>query len=50
VLKGYRGALYMAVGLAGLGLGISAMFLARSHWHDYRRWKQEDASKASEAA
>jgi MFS family permease len=50
VLKGYRGALYMAVGLAGLGLGISTMFLARSHWHDYRRWKQEDAPKASEAA
>jgi MFS family permease len=39
LLKGYRGSWYLAVGLAGLGLAISAVFLARSHWHDYKRSK-----------
>lgn len=32
LLKGYRGALYMAVGLAGLGLVISLVFLAKDRW------------------
>lgn len=29
-LLGYRGALYMAIGLAGLGLGVSALFALKS--------------------
>ncbi|KIW07015.1 uncharacterized protein PV09_01910 [Verruconis gallopava] len=40
LLLGYRGAWYIATGLASLGLAISILFLARSHWHDYRQSKQ----------
>jgi hypothetical protein len=32
VLKGYRGAEYMGIGLAGLGWIISVIFVAREHW------------------
>jgi MFS family permease len=48
LLKGYRGAWYVAAGLAGLGLGISAIFLARDHWHDHQKWKaaKVDTEKA----
>ena len=34
-LKGYRGGLYMGIGLAGLGLGVCLMFLLREHF-----WKK----------
>ncbi|KAJ5624007.1 Major facilitator superfamily domain general substrate transporter [Penicillium lagena] len=30
VLKGYRGASYMGIGLAGLGVGVASMFVIRS--------------------
>ncbi|CAJ2506455.1 Uu.00g005850.m01.CDS01 [Anthostomella pinea] len=36
-LAGYRGALYMGIGLAGLGLGICVVFLARQHRMDGKR-------------
>lgn len=29
-LKGYRGASYMGIGLAGLGVGVASMFVIRS--------------------
>jgi MFS family permease len=50
LLKGYRGAWYMALGLAGLGLGISAIFLAKSHWHDYKKSRQAEESLPAETA
>jgi hypothetical protein len=34
VLRGYRGALYMGIGLAGLGLNISICFM----WASWRRY------------
>ena len=36
VLKGYRGALYMGVGLAGLGLAVSVGFMVVS-WRRHQR-------------
>lgn len=36
ILKGYRGALYMGVGLAGLGLAVSVGYMYVS-WRRYRR-------------
>lgn len=35
VLRGYRGALYMGIGLAGLGLFVSVCFMFAS-WKRYR--------------
>jgi len=32
ILLGYRGALYMSIGLAGLGLGVSTLFAIKHHW------------------
>ncbi|KAK4500430.1 hypothetical protein PRZ48_008619 [Zasmidium cellare] len=32
VLNGYRGALYIAVGFAGMGLATSVVFLAHTYW------------------
>lgn len=32
LLEGYRGAWYMGIGLAGLGLCISIVFTAREYW------------------
>jgi MFS family permease len=34
---GYRGAMWMGVGLAGLGMGISAVFLGRDHLLERKR-------------
>ncbi|EXJ85431.1 hypothetical protein A1O1_05795 [Capronia coronata CBS 617.96] len=34
ILHGYRGAWYLGTGLAGLGMVISAVFLARAYWKD----------------
>ncbi|KAL2833703.1 major facilitator superfamily-domain-containing protein [Aspergillus cavernicola] len=36
-LKGYRGALYFAIGLGGLGMGVSAVYAARSYMKTSRR-------------
>lgn len=44
ILKGYRGAWYTGVGLAGLGLGLSIIYLARSYWHN-----QKDPQSDAEA-
>jgi hypothetical protein len=41
VLKGYRGALYMGTGLAGLGLAISIVFLAKTYWDDHKKQHRE---------
>jgi MFS family permease len=35
-LGGYRGVLYLGIGLAGLGLVMSVFFML-SHWRSYRR-------------
>ncbi|KIX06524.1 uncharacterized protein Z518_04500 [Rhinocladiella mackenziei CBS 650.93] len=34
ILLGYRGAWYLGIGLAGLGLCISTIFLLRGYWRD----------------
>ena len=48
VLKGYRGALYMGTGLAGLGLAISIVFLAKTYWDDHKKQHREiDAERKS---
>lgn len=44
VLKGYRGAMYMGVGLAGLGMVISLSFLIKSHWEERKRTREADGS------
>lgn len=36
-LVGYRGALWLSVGLAGLGLALSLIFLLKAHLKDRRR-------------
>lgn len=37
LLEGYRGAWYMGIGLAGLGLFISIVFVLKGYWKDRRR-------------
>ncbi|KAK3945699.1 major facilitator superfamily domain-containing protein [Diplogelasinospora grovesii] len=44
MLKGYRAALYVGVGLAGLGWLLNLMFF----WHDYRRRAQEGRREGEE--
>lgn len=44
LLKGYRGALYLGVGLAGLGLVICLVFLARDKWRSSRKAKGDKAT------
>jgi MFS family permease len=39
LLRGYRGALYFGVGMAGLGLGVALTFLLKTYW-DERQCKQ----------
>lgn len=41
LLKGYKGALYMGIGLAGLGLLICLAFLAKDHWRTCRASQAE---------
>ena len=36
VLRGYRGAWYMATGLAGFGLFLSVVFVMKGYWRDRR--------------
>ena len=47
-LLGYRGALWVSVGLAGLGLLFSSVFLFRSYWkaRPNRQQNMEEASRA----
>jgi len=40
-LKGYRGALYFAIGLAGLGIAVSVSFLIKSYAHEGRQKREE---------
>ena len=37
VLRGYRGAWYLGMGLAGMGMVVSALFVVRGYWEDRRR-------------
>ena len=36
VLRGYRGAWYMAIGLTGFGLFLSVVFVVKGYWRDRR--------------
>lgn len=42
ILKGYRGALYIAVGFAGLALTTSVFFLCHTYWTDNRGKAERD--------
>ncbi|EGP85520.1 unnamed protein product [Zymoseptoria tritici ST99CH_1A5] len=42
VLHGYRSALYMGIGLSGLGIFFALTFLAKSYWDDRRRERVPD--------
>lgn len=51
-LHGYRSALYMGIGLAGLGIFLSFMFVLKSYWRDHQEAKaraDEEKSPATEA-
>lgn len=41
ILKGYRGAWYMGISIAGLGLAISLVLLAKSYWQERKAAKAE---------
>jgi MFS family permease len=40
MLKGYRGAMYLAVGLSGLGLALSLIFVVKQAYNDPKRKKR----------
>lgn len=44
LLKGYRGALYLGVGLAGLGLAICLVFLAKDRWRNSKKNRGDKAT------
>jgi MFS family permease len=51
-LHGYRGALYTGIGLAGLGIFLSFLFVLKSYWKDHtdaRAKASEEKSGAVEA-
>ncbi|KAF7591512.1 hypothetical protein BBP40_001502 [Aspergillus hancockii] len=47
VLKGYRGALYLAIGLGGLGMALSALYTFRSYRKTPKRDLEESKSEES---
>jgi MFS family permease len=49
VLKGYRGALYFATGLGGLGIFLSVVFTIKCYWEEYRS-RAVDNAAAEEAS
>lgn len=46
VLRGYRGAWYMAIGLSGLGLFLSFTFLAKGYWRVKHKTSKLEVSDA----
>lgn len=46
ILKGYRAALYLGIGLSVLGLAISLCFLLKVHWRDPKKKAAEEASSS----
>lgn len=46
LLKGYKGALYLGVGLASLGLIVCLVFLARDQWRSSRKAKGEKGTRS----
>lgn len=42
VLYGYRGAWYMGMGLAGLGILLSGLYVAKSYWREHVETKQQE--------
>ncbi|KAF2725481.1 putative major facilitator superfamily transporter [Polychaeton citri CBS 116435] len=49
-LHGYRGALYMGIGLAGLGVFLSILFLLKGYLRDSHREQKEVDVESKEAA
>lgn len=50
ILHGYRGALYIAVGFAGMALATSVVFLAHTYWDDRRVQGTDSKIEKSETA
>lgn len=48
LIKGFRGALYLGCGLAGLGLALCAAFLVKTYWPAEKTRKQEEDVEGSE--
>lgn len=51
-LHGYRGALYTGIGLAGLGIFLSLIFVLKSYWKDHQDARDkalEEKSRSAEA-
>ena len=48
-LHGYRSAMYMGIGLSGLGLGLAVVFLAKSSLDEHRDNKRQGREQSREA-
>ncbi|KAK4501238.1 hypothetical protein PRZ48_007045 [Zasmidium cellare] len=48
-LHGYRSAMYMGIGLSGLGLGLAVVFLAKSYLDEHRDRKRRGQELSREA-
>jgi hypothetical protein len=48
VLHGYRSALYMGIGLSGLGICFAVTFLAKSYWDDHRSERMAEKEESLE--
>ena len=45
LLRGYRGALYMGIGLDCLGIFLALAFLLKSYWPDHKQQQQAEERK-----
>lgn len=43
VLRGYRGAWYFGIGLTGLGIVLSLIFVVKGYWHDAKERRSLEA-------
>lgn len=48
LLMGYRGALYVGIGLSGLGVFIAVTFLAKSYLDDHRGEKSSEKHRSAD--
>ncbi|KAB5515489.1 major facilitator superfamily transporter [Coniochaeta sp. 2T2.1] len=48
MMKGFRGALYIGVGLSGLGLVLCGAFLLKTYWHKEKKGDREEAAETVE--
>lgn len=48
VLMGYRSAMYLGVGLSGLGMAIALLFLMNIHWSGRKRMRNSEVDTVME--